>query len=110
MDSHFSDVCSSTDNNQNNQIFWLHGIQPKILYTGGMYNVITYLSVPIGPLSSMVSPITLIILPNVSGPTGIVIGPPVSVHFWPLTRPSVPSIAMVRTVFSPNEIYDQTRL
>ena len=69
--------------------------------------VITYLSVPMGPLSSIVSPITLIILPNVSGPTGIVIGPPVSLHTCPLTRPSVPSIAMVRTVFSPNK--DQTK-
>ena len=30
----------------------------------------------IGPLSSIGSPITFIIRPNVSGPTGIVIGPP----------------------------------
>lgn len=64
----------------------------------------TYLSVSTGPLSSIGSPITLIILPSVSGPTGIVMGPPVSLHFWPLTRPSVPSIAMVRTVFSPNKM------
>lgn len=63
----------------------------------------TYLSVSTGPLSSIGSPITLIILPSVSGPTGIVMGPPVSLHFWPLTRPSVPSIAMVRTVFSPDD-------
>ena len=28
---------------------------------------------------------------------------PVSTHSQPLTRPSVPSIAMVRTVFSPAE-------
>lgn len=66
--------------------------------------VTTYLSVSTGPLSSIGSPITLIILPSVSGPTGIVMGPPVSLHFWPLTRPSVPSIAMVRTVFSPNKM------
>ena len=44
---------------------------------------------------------TLIILPRVAGPTGIEIGPPVSTTTLPLTRPSVPSIAMVRTVFSP---------
>lgn len=41
----------------------------------------TYKSVGMGPLSSMDSPMTFMILPNVSGPTGIVIGPPVSVHF-----------------------------
>ena len=49
----------------------------------------------------MYKPMTLIILPRVAGPTGIEIGPPVSTTTLPLTRPSVPSIAMVRTVFSP---------
>src|SRR5690348_6799233 len=39
--------------------------------------------------------------PKVSGPTGTEIGPPVSVTSAPRTRPSVVSIAMVRTVFSP---------
>jgi hypothetical protein len=34
-------------------------------------------------------------------PTGTVIGPPVSVTAWPRTRPSVASMAMVRTVFRP---------
>ena len=54
-----------------------------------------------GPLSSMGSPITLMIRPSVSGPTGMLMGEPVSTHTWPRTRPSVPSIAMVRTVLSP---------
>ena len=69
-----------------------------------MYNLqsnSSYLSVGTGPLSSMGSPMTLMIRPSVSGPTGIVMGDPTSTHAWPLTRPSVPSIAMVRTVFSP---------
>jgi hypothetical protein len=39
--------------------------------------------------------------PSVSGPTGMVIGAPVSTAFLPRTRPSVVSMAMVRTVFSP---------
>ena len=47
---------------------------------------------------------TLIILPRVAGPTGIEMGRPVSVHTFPLTRPSVPSIAIVRTVFSPSKL------
>lgn len=61
----------------------------------------TYLSVSTGPLSSMGSPMTLMILPRVIGPTGILIGVPVSLQAWPRIKPSVPSIAMVRTVFSP---------
>merc|ERR1719348_2396740 len=59
------------------------------------------LSVAMGPLSSMGSPMTLMILPRVSGPTGIMMGLPVSLTTWPLIRPSVPSMAMVLTVFSP---------
>jgi len=39
--------------------------------------------------------------PSVPAPTGTWIGPPVSVTSWPRTRPSVVSIAMVRTVDSP---------
>jgi len=54
-----------------------------------------------GPLSSIGSPITFIILPRVSGPTGIVIGPPVSRTTYPLTKPSVESIAIVLTLESP---------
>ena len=53
------------------------------------------------PLSSTGSPITFRILPNVSGPTGTEIGLPVSNTSCPLTSPSVESIAIVLTVFSP---------
>jgi len=56
---------------------------------------------PMGPLSSMGSPITFIILPNVSGPTGTMMGCPVSDTPYPLTRPSVESNAIVRTVLPP---------
>ena len=55
-----------------------------------------------GPRSSTGSPITLRIRPSVSRPTGTVIGPPVSSTSWPRVRPSVPSMAMVRTVVSPS--------
>src|SRR5215831_7283939 len=55
-----------------------------------------------GPRSSTGSPTTLRIRPKVSGPTGIVIGPPVSTTWVPRTSPSVVSIATVRTVFSPS--------
>ena len=41
---------------------------------------------------------TLMMRPSVPAPTGTVIGWPVSVTSWPRTRPSVVSIAMVRTV------------
>lgn len=51
----------------------------------------------------MGSPMTFMILPKVSGPTGILMGAPVSRTFWPRTRPSVPSMAIVLTVFSPQE-------
>jgi len=52
----------------------------------------------IGPLSSIGSPITFIILPNVPGPTGILIGDPVSLTAYPLTSPSVASKAIVLTL------------
>lgn len=39
--------------------------------------------------------------PRVPGPTGMEMGLPVSTTALPRMRPSVPSIAMVRTVFSP---------
>jgi hypothetical protein len=55
----------------------------------------------IGPLSSIGSPITLIILPRVVGPTGTIIGFPVSATYCPLTRPSVESRAIVLTLFPP---------
>lgn len=44
---------------------------------------------------------TFIILPNVYGPTGILIGAPVSTTSWPLTKPYVESIAIVLTLESP---------
>lgn len=44
---------------------------------------------------------TFIILPNVPGPTGIVMGPYVSNTFYPLTKPSVESKAIVLTLESP---------
>src|SRR5580658_3934556 len=54
-----------------------------------------------GPASSIGSPMTLMMRPNVPAPTGTMIGLPVSVTCWPRTRPSVVSIAIVRTVDSP---------
>lgn len=57
--------------------------------------------VVISPFSSMGSPITFIILPKVSGPTGIIIGFPVSATVYPLTKPSVASIAIDLTLLSP---------
>src|SRR3989440_825887 len=54
-----------------------------------------------GPASSTGSPITLIMRPSVPSPTGTAIGWPVSATSWPRTRPSVVSMAMVRTVDSP---------
>ena len=53
------------------------------------------------PFSSIESPTTLIILPNVSGPTGTLIGDPVLITSSPLFKPSVASIAIVLTSFSP---------
>ena len=50
---------------------------------------------------SIPSPITLIKRPRVSGPTGTVMGQPVSFAFVPLINPSVESIAIVRTEESP---------
>jgi hypothetical protein len=45
---------------------------------------------------------TFIILPSVYGPTGILIGAPVSLTYCPLTKPSVESMAIVLTLESPN--------
>ena len=44
---------------------------------------------------------TFMMRPSVSSPTGTAIGSPVSLTSWPRTRPSVVSMATVRTVFSP---------
>src|SRR5579863_8888048 len=54
-----------------------------------------------GPASSTGSPMTLMMRPSVPTPTGTMIGAPVSATSWPRTRPSVVSMAMVRTVDSP---------
>ncbi len=54
-----------------------------------------------GPASSTGSPMTFRMRPSVASPTGTEIGAPVSITAWPRTRPSVASMAMVRTVFSP---------
>ena len=54
-----------------------------------------------GPFSSTGSPITFRMRPSVALPTGTEIGAPMSVTSAPRTRPSVASIAMVRTEFSP---------
>src|ERR1700740_1561695 len=55
----------------------------------------------IGPASSTGSPMTFMMRPSVPSPTGTAIGRAVSVTSWPRTRPSVASIAIVRTVDSP---------
>src|SRR4051812_20784577 len=55
----------------------------------------------IGPASSIGSPMTFMMRPRQAGPTGTVIERPVSVTGWPRVRPSVVSMAMARTVFSP---------
>jgi hypothetical protein len=54
-----------------------------------------------GPFSSTGSPITFSILPSTSLPTGIWIGSAVLTTSMPRTSPSVVSMAIVRTVFSP---------
>src|ERR1700738_1698186 len=54
-----------------------------------------------GPPSSTGSPITFMMRPSVPAPTGTMIGLPVSLTSWPRTKPSVVSLAMVRTVDSP---------
>src|SRR5215212_3886573 len=58
-------------------------------------------SLPIGPRSSIGSPMTFMIRPRVLGPTGTSICDPVVLTDWPRVRPSVESMAMVRTTFSP---------
>ena len=44
---------------------------------------------------------TFMTRPSVAGPTGTVIGPPVSTAFMPRTMPSVGSMLTHRTRFSP---------
>ena len=59
------------------------------------------LAVWMGPASSTGSPITFMMRPSVSSPTGTAIGWPVSVTSWPRVSPSVESMATVRTERSP---------
>ena len=59
------------------------------------------MSLPIGPRSSIGSPMTFMMRPSVFGPTGTRICEPVARTTWPRVRPSVESMAMVRTTFSP---------
>src|SRR5947209_5773218 len=58
-------------------------------------------SLPIGPRSSIGSPMTFMIRPSVLGPTGTRISEPVERTSCPRVRPSVESMAIVRTTFSP---------
>jgi len=55
----------------------------------------------IGPRSSTGSPITFMMRPRVPLPTGTRMPSPVFITDWPRVRPSVESMAMQRTVFSP---------
>src|SRR6185437_4655387 len=71
------------------------------IYSGAGWWIARLPSDLIGPASSTGSPITFMMRPSVPSPTGTSIGSPVSVTSWPRTRPSVASIAMVRTVDSP---------
>ncbi len=59
------------------------------------------MSLPIGPRSSIGSPMTFMIRPSVLGPTGTRICEPVALTVCPRVKPSVESIAIVRTTFSP---------
>ena len=59
------------------------------------------MSLPIGPRSSIGSPMTFMMRPSVFGPTGTRICEPVALTVWPRVRPSVESMAIVRTTFSP---------
>ena len=70
--------------------------------TGGAGRWIGQRVTPSGAGSSSIgAPITLNMRPNVSTPTGTEIGPPVALAGSPRRKPSVASIAMVRTTLSP---------
>src|SRR5438477_7524247 len=71
------------------------------VYSGAGWWMARFVAALIGPASSTGSPITFMMRPSVPAPTGTSIGWPVSVTSWPRTRPSVASIAIVRTVDSP---------
>src|SRR6267142_3766762 len=70
--------------------------------TGGAGRWIGHRVIPSGAGSSSIgAPITLNMRPSVSTPTGTEIGPPVARAGSPRRKPSVASIAMVRTTLSP---------
>src|SRR5437588_8324654 len=71
------------------------------VYSGAGWWMARFVAALIGPASSTGSPITFMMRPSVPAPTGTSIGCPVSVTSWPRTKPSVASIATVRTVDSP---------
>src|SRR2546423_232708 len=71
------------------------------VYNGASWWMARFSSCGTGPASSTGSPTTLMMRPSVPSPTGTEIGWPVSVTSWPRTRPSLVSIATVRTVDSP---------
>ena len=60
-----------------------------------------FFSDTIGPRPSTGRPTTFMIRPKAGEPTGMVIGRPVSLAAMPRTRPSVWSMATVRTTLSP---------
>src|SRR5467141_3193622 len=70
--------------------------------TGGAGRWIGHRVMPSGAGSSSIGePMTLNMRPNVSTPTGTEIGPPVAFTGSPRRKPSVASIAIVRTTLSP---------
>jgi hypothetical protein len=70
--------------------------------TGGAGRWMGHRVTPSGAGSSSIgAPITLNMRPSVSTPTGTEIGPPVALAGSPRRKPSVASIAMVRTTLSP---------
>ena len=60
-----------------------------------------YFSALMGPISSTGRPTTFMMRPRDAAPTGAMIGLPVSTTSMPRTKPSVASMAMVRTTSSP---------
>jgi hypothetical protein len=67
----------------------------RVLVDGARAAVLT------GPASSTGSPMTFMMRPSARRRPAPMIGAPVSATSWPRTRPSVESMAMQRTVFSP---------
>lgn len=64
------------------------------------------MSVGTGPRSSIGSPITLMIRPKVSAPTGILMGNPESDTACPRTKPSVPvDVFFVKLIYFPSALF-----